>query len=134
MSIKLFQQISNPKQLFLIDSQGALLSAFLLGVVLVHFEPLFGMPVNILYILALIAGIFFLYSFSCFLRQPEQWQPFLRGIAIANLSYCGLTLGLVLYLHQSLTTLGILYFVFEIIIVTMLALKELKTSFLPDSD
>ena len=32
----------NPKKLFLIDAYGAILSAFLFGVVLVKFEEIFG--------------------------------------------------------------------------------------------
>ena len=35
-----------PKKLFLIDGIGAVLSAFLLGVVLVKLQSLIGMPTN----------------------------------------------------------------------------------------
>ncbi len=43
-----------PKQLFLLDAFGALLSAFFLGFVLVKYQVYIGMPENVLYILALI--------------------------------------------------------------------------------
>ena len=39
---------STPKHLFLLDCLGALLSAFLLGVALPNFQPIFGMPHTVL--------------------------------------------------------------------------------------
>jgi len=116
----------NPKNLFLIDGFGALLSAFSLGIVLVKFEEIVGMPQRVLYILALMACIFAVYSFSCYLRVNKNWRPFLKAIAFANLLYCCLTIGLVLYFYQSLTALGILYFVLEIIVILLLVSIELK--------
>ncbi len=127
----LFQKISNrinPKTLFLIDSLGALLSAFLLGVVLVRFESVFGMPRKALYFLSSIACVFAVYSFSCFLRLSENWRPYLKIIAVANLLYCGLTLVLVVYLYQRLAILGLLYFIVELIIVSILAIFEWRTA------
>ena len=53
----------------------------------------------------------------------------MRAIAIANLLYCGLTLGLVIYLHRELTPLGMLYFGSEIVIIVGLAIVELKRAF-----
>jgi hypothetical protein len=118
----------NPKYLFLVDSLGALLSAFLLGIVLVEFEPVFGLPARVLHILALIACCFAVYSFFCFVRLKEKWRPFMRIIAIANLLYCALTFIWVLVLHDGLTALGITYFVLEIIIVVTLAIIELRVA------
>lgn len=116
----------NPKKLFLIDSLGGLLSAFMLGVALVRFEDTFGMPPRVLYALAFLACLFFVYSLFCFLRVTEHWRRYMKVIAIANLMYCGLTLGLVIYLHQELTTLGMLYFGSEIVMIIGLAMVELK--------
>ncbi len=42
----------NPKKLFLLDGLGAILSAILLGVVLVNQQVLFGIPKPTLYFLA----------------------------------------------------------------------------------
>ena len=111
---------SNPKQIFLIDSFGALISAFSLGVVLVIFESHFGMPRNVLYILAAVACLFAIYSFSCALRMPKKWQPFLKAIALANFIYCCATLFLLFYFYQHLTVLGITYFVLEIMVILIL--------------
>lgn len=125
----LFQKIinqRNPNRLFLIDSVGALLSTILLGFILVRFENIFGMPANALYLLSFIACIFFIYSLLCYLIKIENWRPYLKIIAIANLLYCCLTLGLIIYLYQKLTIFGLLYFVLEIIIVIILSITELK--------
>lgn len=128
MPFQQFLNKINPRKLFLIDSLGALLSAFLLGYVLVKFESTFGMPPKVLYILASIAGAFAVYSFVCFLGNLSNWRRFMRIIAIVNLLYCCLTLGLVIYLYQELSVLGVIYFVLEIIIIVLLAMVELKTA------
>lgn len=120
MKTKLQQLHSNPKQIFLIDGFGALASAFSLGIVLVIFENHFGMPRNVLYILAAVACLFAIYSFSCALRMPKKWQPFLKAIALANFIYCCATLFLLFYFYQHLTVLGITYFVLEIMVILIL--------------
>ena len=116
----------NPHKLFLIDSLGGLLSAFMLGFVLIKFESSVGMSRSILYFLSGIALVFSVYSFVCFLLKIKKWQIFLKIIAIANLLYCCLTLVLLVYLYEKLTILGLIYFVVEIIIVSGLAVIELK--------
>ena len=109
-----------------LDSAGALISAIMLGVVLVYFKKYIGMPTGILYTLAGIALIFCLYSgISATVVKGDQ-RPFLLVIAIANFLYCGLTGILVLVFHRPLTHFGILYFVLEIIIVLMLVRWEWK--------
>jgi hypothetical protein len=118
----------HPGNLFLIDSLGALLSAGMLGLVLPRFEPAFGMPAPVLYFLASLAGVFCIYSGLCYLGRMENWRFYMKIIAITNLLYCGLTLGLVIGLYQKLTALGILYFVLESIVITVLAVFELKTA------
>jgi hypothetical protein len=120
---------SNPKHLFLLDSLGALLSAFLLGVALPSFQPIFGMPNKILYGLAALAFLFAIYSFWNHVRFKEHWRPYLRGIAVVNLLYCGLTAALVVYFRQELTKWGLLYFLLEMLVIIALVLVEFKTVF-----
>lgn len=114
----------SPKKLFLLDALGALLSAFLLGVILVHFESYFGMPSDALYILAFLPCVFAVYDFVCYYKVTDNWRPFLRGIAVANLLYCFLSIALVFQHYQELTILGIIYFVLELLIVVVLAKIE----------
>jgi hypothetical protein len=117
-----------PKKLFLIDGMGAVLTALLLSQLLARLIPVFGMPRAILYPLAGIAACFAAYSFTCHLLIKQNWAPFLRGIAVANTLYCLTTLGCVIYLWDSLTWLGIAYFIGEILIVMTLVRAEIKMS------
>lgn len=123
MNTKILYQLS-PKQVFLIDAIGALLSAISLGIVLPRFQALIGMPTEVLYVLALMACAFCFFSTFSFLFINHLWRTFLRIIAIVNLLYCLITLGLVLFFFSSLTLLGISYFVIEIIIIVLLVRLE----------
>jgi hypothetical protein len=116
----------NPRKLFLIDGLGALLSVFLLGFILVKFEHIFGMPQKELYFLAAIPFIFAIYDFICYWKIKDNWQPFLKTIAIANLIYCCVSIGVIFYSHERLTNLGFIYFLLEFIIVIILVGVELK--------
>jgi hypothetical protein len=117
-----------PQKLFLVDSLGALLSALLLGLVLAQFDKTFGMPQNVLYVLSVIPCIFAVYSFLCFLIKTTYWRFLMKIIATANILYCFLTLGMMVYFHPQLTVLGLLYFTLEIAIVVILACIEWKTA------
>ena len=116
------------KKLFLIDGLGALVTAFLLSQVLARFESVFGMPREILWVLAGMAGCFAVYSFLCHLFIEENGKPYLKGIAVANTVYCITTLGLVIYLNESLTYLGLAYFIGEIIILLILVRLEFSVA------
>ncbi|WP_430909318.1 hypothetical protein [Maribacter sp. 2-571] len=110
---------------FLIDGIGALLSAVLVGTILIPFQPLFGMPRPALVVLGSIAIVFAFYSFSCFALKPFLWHRYLRGIALANLLYCVLTTGLVLRYYTKMTFLGLGYFFLEIVLILVLVRYEL---------
>lgn len=118
----------HPRKLFLIDGLGALLSSLLLGVVLVKLEPVFGMPKNVLAILALLALLFAVYSLVVYWIFPTWWRPALRVIAVVNLLYCCVTLGLVYAYREVVTSWGVLYFVLEVLVIAGLATKEWKTA------
>ena len=135
LSLNFFNMLSvlkklytRPKQLFLVDGLGALLSAFFLGIVLVGFKNHIGMPVNTLYILAIVPVFFAIYSFSCYFLLHNNHRHFLKGIAIANLLYCCMTITLLIYYYQSLTILGLGYFLLEILIIGVIVGVELKAS------
>lgn len=112
------------KLLFLIDGLGAITTALLLSQLLARFEPLFGMPRPVLFVLAGIAACFAVYSLLCYFLLTADFRPFLKGIAIANTSYCVATMGLMLFHFSALTWLGIAYFVGEIAVVLALAYVE----------
>lgn len=116
------------RTLFLIDGIGALVTATLLVAVVAQFEPIFGMPANVVYVLAVVAGGFAVFSLSCFFGFPSRWPRLLQVIAIANLSYCGATLILVINYRGDVTPLGAAYFIIEVMVVVPLAIHELRTA------
>ena len=124
MSLPNFLATLSPKQLFLIDGIGAIVSMLMLGIVLVKLEPLIGMPSHILYVLAAFAVLFALDSFSRYFFLKENRRPYLRFIAGVNCAYCVLTLSTVFYFWQDLTALGVFYFFAEILVILILAAIE----------
>jgi hypothetical protein len=113
------------KKIFLIDSLGALISAIIL-LVISQFERQFGISRNLSLILVPLPIIFSVFSFVSYKLDNEKWKSLLKIIAIANLSYCCLTLYLTLINFATLKNLGITYFVVEIFIIFLLPMFELK--------
>lgn len=114
----------NLKQLFLIDAIGAAVTAYFIGIVLVKFDAYFGMPRQVLYVLATIALIFWVYSTCCYLFIKRNFKPFLKLIIFANLLYCCLTIALLFFYFKQLTILGFVYFIGEILVIVGLVLIE----------
>jgi hypothetical protein len=120
--------LRQPKSLFLIDAIGAFITAFLLFMILSPCEAYFGAPKEILRYLSIIAAVYAVYSFSCFLLLKKQWSPFLKIISMANLFYCGLTVSFVIYYSSRLKMLGFAYFLGEILLIVCLACFEWRVS------
>ncbi len=118
----------NPRKLFLIDGVGALVSAFMLGVVLVRLEHIFGVPVQTLYLLAFLPVLFAVYDFYSYREGKDKLGVLLKGIAIMNIGYCLLSIGLAFYHHEVISYLGWAYIVIEIMIVVVIAILELKVA------
>lgn len=111
----------NPKRLFLIDGIGALVSAAMLGLVLVRFEAFFGMPEQALMLLAAAPIGFALYDIVSYLTASRHTAILLKGISLLNVGYCGFSVALLVKHADQLTTWGWLYFVGELLIVLTLA-------------
>jgi cation transport ATPase len=118
----------NAENVFLVDAVGALVTATLLSQVLARYQTLFGMPEDILQMLASIAMLFSIYSFLCHFYLKRNKSSFLKIIAILNTLYCIGTLVIVIYLLGSITWLGLIYFISEIAIVLILVRREWKIS------
>ena len=126
--MRFFKKLTlNPKKIFLIDGFGALLTAFILFAILKTFNEYFGMPLNALTFLSIIACILSAYSFCFFFLIKSNWHPFLRAIIITNLLYCILTSGLVIYNFSQLTLLAVTYFLLEIAVVGILVFFEISS-------
>ena len=120
-------------KIFLIDGIGACLSVLFLGLLLPSFESYFGMPKNVLYGLAILASLLAIFSLSCYFFNVKNGRLFLKIVAFANILYCCISLGLMLYFYQKLTTLGFVYFLGEKIVVLILVYFELKMAKINDT-
>ena len=118
--------LTNPKKLLLIDGCGAILSVFLLGVVLVRFEKYIGIPPATLYLLAVFPTMFAIYDLFSYLQLDYKQPLLLKGIAFFNLIYCCLSIGVAFYHYETLTTLGWIYIFIETLIIMILATWELN--------
>ncbi|MBQ4822553.1 hypothetical protein [Aquimarina sp. MMG016] len=118
----------NPKRLFLIDGIGAIVSAFLLGIVLVKLESFFGIPISMLYVLASLPVFFAIYDLYSYQKDNDKLTGLLKGIAIMNLLYCKLSIGLTIFHYQKITHWGWTYIIVEVLIIIILAIIELKVA------
>ena len=115
-----------PQKLFLIDGIGALTSAFLLGIVLVEFQPLFGLPVSTLYFLASFPVFFALFDYYAYHKESKFIPIGLKSIATLNIFYCIVSIGFALYHNVSISFLGWCYILVEVGIISILAFWEMK--------
>jgi hypothetical protein len=118
--------LTEPKNIFLLDAFGALLTTLLLYFILRNFNDFFGLSKDVFECLSLIAFLFFIYSISCYFLVKQNWKSFLKIIIIANILYCVLTLGVIIYNYQSISVFGITYFFAEISVITFLVSLEVK--------
>ena len=112
--------------IFLLDAIGALISAISLGIILPLLQSHIGLDKDLLYILAGIAILFACCSLCSHYLKPIKWRLFLRIIIIANISYGLLTLSLVLYKYQTVGPIGKLYFILELIVLTLIISLEIR--------
>jgi len=124
--IKYFTEKQNT--LFLIDSIGALMTAFFLFVIVLRLNEYFEMPQREATYLAAIAVVFSIYSAACYFFLRGGFTPFIRFIGIANLVYCAFTIGLLIKYYPTLTIIGKLYFLIEIVIICALSYVELNVA------
>ena len=118
--------LTNPKKLLLIDGCGAIISALLLGVVLVRFEKYVGIPPATLYLLAVFPIMFAIYDLFSYLQSHNKQPLRLKGIAFLNYIYCCLSIGVAFYHYETLTILGWIYILIETLIIMILATWELN--------
>jgi hypothetical protein len=121
------KQIFKPRWVFLIDGIGAAMSALLLLLLIVPFQSFFGFPSDVAIKLFVLPLIFSIYSLTCYFTKPSS-PVFLKIISVANILYCLLSLGLVIFYYAQLTIFGLLYFLIEKLIVVPLAVWEWKLS------
>ena len=116
------------RHLLWVDLAGALLSAVLLSVVLPMWQPRFGIPLPVLYILAVFPVAFALLDWYSLGRLAAGQVRGLRLVSLLNVGYCGLSMVLA-WLHRGqLTALGWGYLTGEILLVLTIAFVEWKVA------
>mgnify|MGYP006266252333 CR=1 FL=1 len=115
-------------QPFLVDGIGAIITALMLGVILPHFQPTFGMPRDIMHFLSGIASAFALGSLIFHFFVKKNQGPLLRIVALCNTIYCMITLGLLINYREVVTGWGFAYFLGEIGVVLVLVRLEWNTA------
>lgn len=125
---RLMMKTVRPQTLFIIDAAGAALSAFMLGVVLMRLESVFGMPSSALTVLAALPVGFLVFDLFCLATKRAEHARFLLYIGLFNLAYCCVSVGYIFRHIRDLTTLGWLYFIVEVLLVLGLAVVELRAA------
>ena len=116
---------TKPRKLLLLDAAGALISAVMLGIVLVEHQALIGLPVHILYYLAAAPLVFLCYDIAAY-YLANDYRRALQIIAVANVLYSLVSIALLILHRQDLTAIGYSYFIIEVIIVLLIATYEWK--------
>ena len=116
----------NNRNIFLWDGVGALLSAISLGLILPWLHTWIGLPVHVLQRLAGLALLYCIYDFCCLRWSNHQNPMWLWGIILANLSHCILSLACLVIYADQVTLWGIMYFVFETLIVLWIVYYEIR--------
>ena len=96
----------------------------MLGVVLVYFNEIFGIPISVLKLLAFIPLFFAVFDAICLGFSKTNLHPYLKVIAGFNITYCFLSIGLALFHVVTITWLGWSYLIVEVILVLCLAYFE----------
>ncbi len=118
----------HPKRLFLIDGLGALLSAVMLGVILVQLESMVGIPYSTLCFLSALPAGFAAYDMVCYLMNTNKQGILLKVIASLNIIYACISISYAFYHFSTITALGWIYIILEIFIIVILAGIELKVA------
>ncbi len=121
----------HPKQLFLVDALGAIISALLLYVLLMPYAEWVGLPAA--HIKALAIGAVCLAGYDLLARAvfttERKWT--LSVIALLNTSYCVITSGVLIANYSKITLVGWAYFIGEMAIVAVLVYLEWRVSVTP---
>jgi hypothetical protein len=112
-----------PTLIFFIDGMGALSTASILFVSR-NFNDYVGLSVLVLTSLAGIALLLCVYTMACFFLLNRNFIPFIKAICYANVFYCIVTVVVLMLYYQSVTVLGMAYFLIELLIIFALVIVE----------
>ncbi|MCI9847018.1 hypothetical protein [Flavobacterium pectinovorum] len=126
MKASILKFITKPKNIFLLDGCGALLTTLLIFFVLRTFNDFFGLSKSTLEYLASVGLVFSIYSLSCYFLVSNHWKSFLKIICTANILYSVLTFGIIIFNYQNISIFGMIYFLGEIIVIGGVVYFEIK--------
>ena len=116
----------NEENILHLNASGAVLSIFLLWLVLPYFQVLHGLPFNTLYGLCLLACICLGYNVSRLFFGDSPNHKWLLGIVRLNVVYGIINLVLVIVHYAVLTKIGFFYFISELTVILALVVFEIK--------
>ena len=114
------------RRVLILDALGAALSVMLLGAVLPALEAYLGMPVSVLYGLALWALCCLLYDVGCLALADLARPHWLTGVILLNSAYWFLSGALAIHHRHALTALGVAYFVGELCVIAGIVALEVR--------
>lgn len=126
---KFLTHINNrPKNLFLYDFCGAMVSIFFLLGVLLKFRNFFGIPENVIIPLAILPGLFATLDLFVYFRTEINAKHMLNLIASLNILYLIISLTLVIQHSELIKVPGWIYIILELIIVLIIAVVEIYSA------
>lgn len=119
--------LENPRRVLIIDLVGASVTSLLTILLLASGLVPTGLPVWLLYSMALTAGGFACFDIAAYFIVPNT-KIALAAIAMLNLAYCIGVIVICAVFFQSITLLALLYFAIEIPIILAVASWEFSTA------
>lgn len=115
---------SNPRQLFLFDSLGGLLSAAAPLLILWKFESHLGLPRELLLAMSITGFLYSTYSLLCALRIKSRWNFFLKILVVANSTYLLALMAYTVIHFSTLSQLGLAYLLVDhFVLISIISLE-----------
>ncbi len=118
--------IKKPKSLFFVDGIGAFYTASMLLIFKHIFINYIGLPTILFDYLAIMACCMGLFSMTVNMFVKKDLYKYLRAIAIVNLIYCTITIGILILNYKQVMIWEVAYFVIEVLVVFPLILIEIR--------
>ncbi len=116
----------HPRRIFVFDGLGAIITIFFLKIVLVQLNDLVGIPISTLKILASLPMLFLLMDVVGYVFYDRIGLTSLTLIILMNISYCFVSLYFGWLDVASITWLGWMYLIVEIIVLIGVVLLEIR--------
>lgn len=113
-------------KLLIVDTVGALFSAFFIGIVFRYFFPVTGLPDQVLIFLAVFPVFFAAFGLFIYFKARHLQSRALLILACLNTAYVILSAAVLFSFYSEITYFGWYYFISEILVVLLLVRNEFK--------